>query len=959
MDGLGTTLSAGAKRWLASLAVLILGLGLTGLIETIAIRVQEDDGLEQAQLAALDAAYQLEILAVPPATVAAALQANVGAAGGALDPTPTQQFLDDMVEGADVVLSATLAPDNVIEYISPVAGNEAALGLDLESIPAQWDPIVPLIESGRPGMLGPFDLVQGGRGLAYRQPVYLADGSYWGLASVVLDADLFFGLAEMNAELASSDVAITSGTPAVEAVIWGNPEILSGESVTVPLEVPGADWQLSVRASDQSAPWAIAIGLVGTVGSVLAAVIAYWGIGSRQRRLEVARRLEDLAALVPGMLFQYRIDPDNTTTLPYVSERLAKTFDINPEAVAVNAIDLWDLVDDADREAAATRMNQAIQSGTLWQQRFRLHEASGAVRWYEARAEPEYLRSGSVILHGYLADVSEDVEAEERMSIHASVYAATQNGVLILSESGHILDANPAFSDLTGYSLSSLHGHHLRFLGSDLTPDDVYREIRASLKRSEYWRGEFTLRDAHGAPKDYSMTVLQVRGDDTSIAHIIVIITPISELRNDLATGLPGRLTFSPQLDFMVDQAAHHQDSVLVVLIGLDRFSDINSALGYRVGDLVLREVAERFVSAVPDSATVARVGGDEFALALPLPNHSPDVAATVSGLESVLGPPINLASDDVRLSASIGFATFPQDSTNGSGLLSAATEAMRSAKSAGGGRIRAYDPSMRASAEQRARVATALTRALDGGTLEVKFQPIHDLTSGRIVKAEALARLTDPEYGTVKPDEFIPLAERMGRITEIGDIAFRKAAAMAVAAREYQPNFRIGVNLSPSELHGGPELHEKRLALLRDLSLDGSAIALEITEEAALGTDEDAINNLRRYRDAGMVIAVDDFGTGYSSLSYLQRLPLDTLKIDRSFISQLHANNESHTLVMVMVEMASNLGLRTIAEGIETEEQADLLQSAGCTMGQGYYFAPPMTAEELLELLREQAARG
>ncbi len=543
------------------------------------------------------------------------------------------------------------------------------------------------------------------------------------------------------------------------------------------------------------------------------------------------------------------------------------------------------------------------------------------------------------------------------MSIHASVYEATHNGVLILSESGHIIDANQAFIDMIGYSFASLRGNHLRFLGSDLTPDDVYREIRASLERSESWRGEFTMRDAQGAPTDYSMTALQVRAEDTSVAHIIVIVTPVSELRDDVVTDLPGRLTFGAQLDLLVEQAAHSQDSVLLVVIGLDRFSDINSSLGHRIGDLVLRGVAERTVNAAPDTATVARIGGDEFALALPLPNRSEEVAATISALEAIFSEPVNLTSDEVRISASIGFATYPRDATNGADLLSAATHAMRSAKSSGGGQSRPYDPSMRESAEQRARITAILTQALEKGTLEIKFQPIVDLRSNRIVKAEALARLADPTYGNVPPDQFIPVAESIGRISEVGNVAFGKAMAMARAARDLAPDFGVSVNLSPLELRRESDLHQERLALLRDLSLDGSSITVEITEEAALESDESTAAKLLKYKDAGMTVAVDDFGTGYSSLSYLQRLPIDYVKIDRSFVSHLEPDSDSLALVLVMIEMARTLGLQTIAEGIETAQQADLLRSSGCDFGQGYYFGAPMTASELLDLLREQAA--
>lgn len=947
--------SPSTRRWLASLGVLLAGLVATGIVTAALVASQHANSAAAADRAGLVAARQLEVLALPSAQIAEALRSYVVAENGDLDYAATQAFMNRLLERSSLVRSIALAPDNVIEYIAPLAGNEAALGLDLESIPEQWEPIKPLIANAKPGLIGPFPLVQGGIGLAYRTPIFLGDGTYWGLSSAVIDGDAFFAAALANTGI---DITSTGLRSAVTGeALWGEQAAFQGDFGDFDVNPPGATWQLAVPTDDITHTSAIVVSTLGAILSALLALLTFAAIGARQRRDEATDRLNDLAALTPGMLFQYRINADGTTTMPYVSDRLAETFGLDSEEIARDAEDLWSLVDESDRDSAAAGMAEAVAADRLWQHRMRLRKADGELHWYQARATPEVLRSGDIVLHGYLADVEADVTAEERMRIHASVYAATHNGVIIMSESGHILDVNEAFTQMTGYTADEVLGHHLRFLGSNLTPDAVYRDIRSALARDNFWRGEFTMRHADGAPADHALAVLTVRDDTEQSSHIIVVMSPISELRDDLVTGLPGRLMFGARLDLLLDRAGHSQEGVALAIVGLDRFADINVAFGHRIGDLVLREVAQRIESACPQAEALARIGGDEFAVVLTGPTDADELRPAIERLSDVFAAPIDLTSGLAHLSASVGIALFPKDGISGPDLMNAATHAMRAAKRDGGGRYRFYTPEMREWAERRARLNEALNSALDQGHLTIKFQPIIDLRTGRIVKAEALARLHDPDLGHIGPDQFIPLAESTGRIGEIGDIAFASAMSMARDARVWQPDFSVGVNLSPTELRSGPAAHEGRLQILQDLGLPGSALTVEITEEAALESNEDTLQTLAAYHDAGVSVAVDDFGTGYSSLSYLQQLRIDLLKIDRSFVASLAQGNESHTLVLVIIEMARTLGLRTIAEGIETEEQAALLAAAGCSFGQGWLYGAAMEADELLDLLRRQAA--
>lgn len=945
---------------MAALVVLVVGLLLTGVAAQTAYRSAADAAREETVETADLVVQHLETAILPSAQVTHALASYVLGQGGALQTVPTKAFMQGLLDEAPYVKSLSLAPGNRIRYVEPLRGNEAAVDLDLAAIPEQWAPIEPLIAARTSGLLGPFTLVQGGQGLAYRQPVFLALGDYWGLASTVIDADAYLADATAIPGVSLDRLGLQSVSPdgTVSDVFWGDPTTLptdASDALVLPVSLPGASWRLTALPAPVDATASVTIAVAGALISALLALLTLIGLGARMRRQELGHRLGRLADQAPGMLYQLQVRPDGSSRVPYASDRMVTLFGIRPEDVADDATPMWSRVEPSDIERVQGLLQQSIAEGTPWHDRIHMRAADGSVRCFRTDATPDPDASGDVVLHGYLEDVTEEVAAEEQLRISASVFASTHDGVIIMTADGLITDVNAGFTALTGYSLDEVRGRTLEVLGSGLTPQDVYDDVRSSLDRDGFWRGELINRSRDGDVAAQAVAITAVTDEADELSHFVAVISALSTLRDDLVTGLPGREVVDDRLNQAVGSARSRSRSVALVIIGLDRFRDVNDALGHRVGDLVLKEIALRLRSVVEEPQTVARLGGDEFAVILTTHANPEGVVGALSEMSAAIGEPCRLAGREVYLTASMGVAVFPDDATSAPDLLSAADQAFRAAKDAGRDRVGYFTPTMQAHAQERARLTEDLRRAVRTEQLRAVYQPIVDLQTGRATKCEALVRWEHPELGLISPARFIPLAEASGQMIAISDWVFAHALDLIPAARDIEAEFAVSVNVSPVEIGGHHEDHVERVHLMADRGIPADALVIEITEGVLVDRSAATEQNLRLYRQAGMPFAIDDFGTGYSSLSYLQSLDVDFVKIDQSFVSGLEDGNESHALVIAIIEMAHALGLRTIAEGVETEEQQHLLHAAGCDFGQGYLFSRPVPREELLAWMRER----
>ena len=557
-----------------------------------------------------------------------------------------------------------------------------------------------------------------------------------------------------------------------------------------------------------------------------------------------------------------------------------------------------------------------------------------------------------------LLDITARKQAEAELEIAASVFETLNEGVLITDAENRIVSVNPAFIRLTGYPAADVLGQNPRLLQSGRHDAAFYRDLWAALLTTGQWAGEISNRRKTGELFHEWLSIHTVHGPDGQVQRRIGVFTDISEQKRmadkiwkqanyDTLTGLPNRQLFQDRLELDIIKAQRSGGKLAVLLLDIDQFKAINDTLGHAAGDQVLVEAARRLLACVRTTDTVARLGGDEFAVILPDPTSTERVGLVAQALLDGLAQPFAMPGETVHLTASIGITLYPVDGGVTAEIMKHADLAMYEAKRQGN-HFHYFNRALQTDAQARLRLIKELRAALSAGDqLRVYFQPIVELRTGGIAKAEALVRWQHPTRGLVSPAEFIPLAEQCGLIHSLGDWVFQQSARWVLQRRQNGAPFRVSVNKSPLQFLSG-HTEQTWPAGLQAMGLPGEAIIIEVTEGLLLSDRPEVLDKLRQLHAAGMRLAIDDFGTGYSALSYLNRFAADYIKIDASFIRDLETNPANQALCEAIIVMAHKLGIQVIAEGVETPAQRDWLLAAGCDFAQGYLFARPAPAEAL-----------
>lgn len=565
-------------------------------------------------------------------------------------------------------------------------------------------------------------------------------------------------------------------------------------------------------------------------------------------------------------------------------------------------------------------------------------------------------------------DAHELARASTEQQLAASVFHNTIEGVVITDANGTILSVNPAFTQITGYAAEEAIGKNPRLLKSHHHDDAFYRAMWQAIETKGEWKGEMWNRRKGGEVFLESQCIRRVTGQDGT-KHFVAVFADITEqwrkdqriehlAFHDSLTGLANRSLLGDRLRHAIALAERSGDTIAVMVVDLDRFKNVNDSFGHDKGDELLRVVAARLQVVARDTDTVARVGGDEFVIILQNPGQPEEIAAIATRIINAIACPVELGGLSLRVGTSIGIAVYPNDGTDAASLLKNSDTAMYDAKANGKNTYRFFSAAMTDRAQVRLRLEMDLRRALEQGELELHYQPKVCLHYGVACGAEALVRWRHPVRGLISPMEFIPLAEETGIIEPIGNWVLEEACRQLKAWRESGTMLsNLAVNVSAVQLR-----HSALAARVRELlvryDLPGSALEIELTESGVMNDPDQAIESMNAIRALGVKIAIDDFGTGYSSLAYLKRLPIDTLKIDRSFVMEADRSEDGAVICSTIMGLAKNLNFDVVAEGIETEAQLAYLKKQGCNIGQGYYYSRPLPLDELTAWLAEHPPR-
>ncbi|MDF3037262.1 MAG: bifunctional diguanylate cyclase/phosphodiesterase, partial [Paucimonas sp.] len=583
-------------------------------------------------------------------------------------------------------------------------------------------------------------------------------------------------------------------------------------------------------------------------------------------------------------------------------------------------------------------------------------KASKAVRKSDLA---DMMRFNEAIDRALAESIGSHVSAREQKSrIYETILAISPDHSFVVDLNGRLLYANHAFEALLEPPSSSLQGKTLSDLGLHRA-EEISDQISQVIQTTQPIRAELGVAQGQsGHEVTYEYVFAPILANDGTVEAIAATARDVSERnaahdeiwRNanyDLLTGLPNRGLFHDRLEQEVRHSERNGVPLALLFIDLDRFKEANDMLGHDAGDKLLRQAAERIRACIRQKDTVARLGGDEFTVILTEFEELEDVQVVAAKILREMSRPFPTLQEPIHISASIGITLYPQDAATPEHLIRNADQAMYAAKSAGRDRFIFYTCDMRTLALARLKLLADLRKALPQMQLAVYYQPIVDLSDGSVRKAEALVRWLHPQMGLVLPGEFISLAEETGMISEIGNWVFMQATLHARQWKECSRKpFQVSINKSPMQLMS----HEHGMnwiSHLQELGLDSESVSVEITESALLNVTGEVTEKLETLQKSGIQLAIDDFGTGYSSMSYLKKFDVDYLKIDQSFVQGMAESASSKTIAETIIVMAHRLGLKVIAEGVETLEQRDWLMNAGCDYAQGFLFAPPLPPQE------------
>lgn len=879
----------------------------------------------------------------------------------------------------------SLSPNGIITQVYPLNGNEKSVGFNQLEDSIQNLEAIRARDSGKLTLAGPVNLVQGGLGAVARLPVFLDEPTgrrFWGFTNVIIRINKLLEAANFQ-QLDTREIAYklwrnNPDTGTHEVIVANAPEALI-DPVEKTFDVPNGSWTLSI--SPQTGwmnNWQI-LGetILAFLVSGLLAYQSYLMVRLQRRRLslqdavseqtrELLNARSNLQATldaIPDLLFDIDLDgvihsyhtnqPELLTVPPerFLGENFRRF--LPPEAI----------------EAVQQALSDAEVHGVSIGKCYSVNLPGGTITFELSVSRKADQHNDTTRFLVLARNITERRLAEEELRVAATAFEARE-GMMITDPEGNIVRVNKAFSEITGYDGNEVIGKNPRFLASGRHDKNFYQEMWRVIIADGSWRGEIWNRRSGGEIFPEWLTIAAVKNDLGKTTHYVSTLTDISELKQheerihnlaffDPLTHLPNRRLLQDRLEHAISTSQRQRHLGALLFIDLDDFKTLNDNRGHHIGDLLLIEVAERLRNSVREQDTVARLGGDEFIIVLEGLNIVRNEAAAHARqiAEKIL---INLnkvyllEQREYFNTPSIGICLFGDVSVPIDELLKQADQAMYHAKAAGRNTLRFFDPEMQSMAAQRFALQHELREALQQQQFKLFYQPQTD-TAGHVIGAEALIRWLHPQRGMVSPLEFIPLAEDSGLIVPLGNWILETACQQIVqwSKEPTTAHLSIAINVSARQFQQHNFVEQLQQILART-GADPHQLKLELTESMLVDNPEDITTKMDALKTHGIKFSLDDFGTGYSSLSYLKRLPINELKIDKSFVNDILTDPNDAAIARMIIRLAQSMELKVIAEGVETKEQRDWLEQEGCFKYQGYYFGRPMPVEKFDEYVAD-----
>ncbi|BAF72576.1 EAL domain-containing protein [Sulfurovum sp. NBC37-1] len=610
-------------------------------------------------------------------------------------------------------------------------------------------------------------------------------------------------------------------------------------------------------------------------------------------------------------------------------------------------------------------LNETLDSGEKWQGELINKRKDGSLIYEKVSIVPIFMDGELIQYLAIKLDVTAYIRQQKILQQAATVYENIGDGIVITDENKKIISINPAFSDLFGYTKEELVGKEPMIIMS-LKEDKVfYGNMWHQLLTAGRWSGRVENVTKDGKVLPVWLTIAVVRNEKQDIQNYIAIYTNLEEIikmetkanylaYHDSLTGLPNRSSFEMRINEILSVADIEKDKIAVLFIDLDRFKVINDTLGHHIGDEMLIELAHRIQTQLDNDTLLARIGGDEFVVIMKLKMHKKEAGEQAEKLLDVIREPIDIQNYHLNTTASIGIAIYPDDGKDKNEIVKHADSAMYHAKEKGKDTFQFYTKQLSLDVEARLNLEQELLHAIERKELLLHFQPQYALESRNIIGVEALLRWKNEQLGIVSPEKFIGIAEETGLIVSIGYFVFEEACKTYMHWQKEGIDIdSISINMSSIQFRE-EDIFERLQEIILRIGIPAHKIEIEITERFIMEYSTINLTILEDLRNIGCKISIDDFGTGYSSMSYLKRLALDTIKIDKSFITDLPHDSHDAMVSKAIIALSKSLGYQVIAEGIETPEQEAFLKKNGCDIGQGFYFAKPMTSEDFISFFNE-----